>query len=140
MMKKGQVAGFQQIKLSTLEGDLGSLMLSENKPFATGRNSTFYHNVGTQVMVTPQVTVDGSVTLDLRVHDSRGRDSTTEGGKPEFITTSLLGKISVASGKAVLAKDAKVTSKEGQGETLISVGARVAASGAEAKKEERLLP
>jgi type II secretory pathway component GspD/PulD (secretin) len=140
MMKKGQVAGFQQIKLSTLEGELGSLSLSENKPFATGPNSTIYVNVGTQVIVTPQVMVDGSITLDLRVRDNRGRDSTTEGGKPEFITTSLMGKISVASGKAVLAKDAKVTSKEGQGETLIIVGAQVATSEAAAKKEQRLLP
>ena len=139
MMKKGQVAGFQQIKLSTLEGELGSVMLNENKPFATGPNSTVYVSVGTQVTVTPQATVDGSVMLDLRVRDNRGRDSTTEGGKPEFITTSLIGKISVASGKAVLAKDAKATSKEGQGETLIVVGARVVASEAKAK-EERLLP
>ena len=125
MMKKGEVAGFKRIQLTTLEGQLGSLMLGENKPYAMGPNTTTYVNVGTQVKVTPQVTADRSVTLDLNVQDSRGRDSADQPGKPEFILTSLAGKISVAPGKAALAKDAKVTSKEGEGETLIIVGARV---------------
>jgi type II secretory pathway component GspD/PulD (secretin) len=133
MMKKGQVAGFKRIQLSTLEGQLGSLMLGENKPYATGTNTITYRNVGTQVKVTPQVTADGSVTLDLNVQDSHGRDSATLTGTTEFILTSLTGKISVAPGKAALAKDAKVTSKEGEGETLIVVGARVAESEAKAK-------
>ena len=125
MVTNGQVAGFKRIQLRTLEGQLGSLMLGETKPFAMGANTTTYRNVGTQVKVTPQVTADGSVTLDLNVQDSRGRESATMAGKTEFILTSLVGKISVAPGKAVLAKDAKVTSKEGEGETLIVVGARV---------------
>jgi hypothetical protein len=132
MMKKGQVAGFKRIQLRTLEGQLGSLLLGENKPFAMGAATT-YRNVGTQVRVTPQVMSDGSVTLDLNVQDSRGRDSATVAGLTEFIQTSLAGKISVASGKAALAKDAKVTSKEGEGETLIVVGARVIDSGGAGK-------
>jgi type II secretory pathway component GspD/PulD (secretin) len=125
MMKKGQVAVFKRIQVTTLEGQLGSLALNENKPFAMGDSTTVYRNVGTIMKVTPQVTADASVTLDLNVQDSRGRDSADQPGKPEFILTSLAGKISVAPGKAALAKDAKVTSKEGEGETLIIVGARV---------------
>jgi type II secretory pathway component GspD/PulD (secretin) len=131
MTKKGQVAGFKRIQLRTLEGQLGSLMLNESKPFAMGTNTTVYRNVGTMVKVTPQVTADGSVTLALSVQDNRGRDSAT--GTTEFILTSLTGKISLASGKAALAKHAKVTSREGKGEMLIVVGARVAES--EAKKK-----
>jgi Bacterial type II and III secretion system protein/Bacterial type II/III secretion system short domain len=132
MMKKGEVVGFKRIQLTTLEGQLGSLVLGENKPFAMTANQITYRNVGTQLRVRPQVTEDGSVTLDLNVQDSRGRDSTTGTG-PEFIQTSLTGKLSVASGKAALAKDAKVTSKEGVGETLIVVGARVVEPEAKAK-------
>jgi hypothetical protein len=132
LMKQGRVAGFKWIQLNTLEGQLGSLMLGANKPFAMGTN-TVYRNVGTQVRVTPQVTADGSLTLDLNVQDSRGRDSAAAPGSTEFIQTALTGKISVVPGKAVLAKDARVTSREGQGETLIVVGARVADSRAEAK-------
>jgi type II secretory pathway component GspD/PulD (secretin) len=133
MMKKGQVVGFKRIQLTTLEGQPGSLMLGENKPYAISADQTTYRNVGTQVKVKPQVTADRSVTLDLNVQDSRGRDSTTGAGVTEFILTSLTGKLSVASGKAALAKDAKVTSKEGVGETLIVVGARVVEPAAKAK-------
>jgi hypothetical protein len=133
MMKKGQVVGFKRIQLSTLEGHLGSLMLGEAKPYSMGTNTIAYRNVGTQVKVAPQVTADGSVTLDLNVQDSRGRESATEIGKTEFLLTSLTGKISVASGKVTLAKNAKVISKEGEGETLIVVGARVAEPEARAK-------
>jgi type II secretory pathway component GspD/PulD (secretin) len=122
MTWKGEVAGFKRAQLTTLEGQPASLNLGENKPFATGSTIT-YRNVGTQIKVTPQVTADRSVTLDLNVQDSRGRDSAT--GATEFILTSLTGKVRVASGKTMLAKVAKVVSKEGQGETLLVVGARI---------------
>lgn len=133
LLRRGQVAGFKHLRLTTLEGQPGSLTQDENKPFATAANSFAYRIVGTHVRATPQVTADHSVTLDLSVQDSRDRDSTAAPGRPDFILTSLTGKIRVASGKAVLAKDAKVISEEGQGETLIVVGARVLESGAAGK-------
>jgi type II secretory pathway component GspD/PulD (secretin) len=132
MMKNGHVASFRRIQFSTLEGQVGTLTQTERKPFATSATTTTYLDVGTRIKVTPQVTADESVTRDLNVQDSRDRDS-GDHGKPEFIMTSLTGKISVASGRAALAKDAKVVSKEGQGETLIVVGARVADPEAKAK-------
>ena len=133
LMKIGQVAGYKRIQLSTLEGQPGSLNQSENKPYAMGPGHTQYLNVGTLVKVTPRVTADGSVTLDLNVQDNRGRESTAVAGLTEFIMTSLAGKISVAPGKAALAKDARVITKEGEGETHHVVGARVAESEAKAK-------
>jgi hypothetical protein len=48
----------------------------------------------------------------------------------------LAGKVRIASGQAALAKDAKVTSKEGKGEALIVVGARVLERETKAKKAE----
>jgi type II secretory pathway component GspD/PulD (secretin) len=133
MMKKGEATGVKRIQLTTLEGQAGSLMLGENKPYAMGPNQITYRNVGTQVKATPQVTADGSVTLEVSVQDSSGRDSTTVTGATDFIQTTLTSKISVASGEAALARDAKVTSKEAQGETLIVVGARVIEPGASGK-------
>jgi hypothetical protein len=127
LMKQGRVAGFRRIQLHTLEGQPGVLLLGANKPFAMGTNTVF-RNVGTQVRVTPQVLADGSVTLDLSVQDSRGRESATAPGTTEFVQTSLTGKVNVAPGKTALAKDARVISREGEGETLIVVGARVAES------------
>jgi type II secretory pathway component GspD/PulD (secretin) len=125
MTKKGQVTRFKRIQLTTLEGQLGSLSLNENVPVKTAATSYGYRMVGTIVKATPQVTADGSVKLDLNVQDSRARESADAPGLNEFILTSLAGKISVAPGKTALAKDAKVISKEGEGETLIIVGARL---------------
>jgi type II secretory pathway component GspD/PulD (secretin) len=143
LMKKGQVTGFKRIRLTTLERQSGSLTMGETKPHTTGVRVTpagltsrtiAYRNVGTEVKVTPTVASDGSITLDLNVQDSRTRDSSTAtvgtdgDGKAvpatEFIVTTLNSKLGFPSGSAVLAKDAKVTSKEGEGETFIVVGAR----------------
>ncbi len=150
MMKKGQIAGFKRIQLTTLEGQPSSQNLGDEKEFVSSaraiRPGIISRNinrrqVGTLVKVTPLITADGSLTLDLNVEDSRARDSATEtvgvdeNGNPipatEFPRTSLTGKISIASGKATLAKDVKVASKEG--ETLIIVGARLAEPEAKAK-------
>jgi type II secretory pathway component GspD/PulD (secretin) len=133
MMKNGQVTGVKRLQFTTLEGQAGSLWQDENKPFATSATTTSYRNLGTHIKVTPQITADGSITLDLNVQDSRDRDSADQPGKPEFILTSLAGKISVAPGKAALAKDVKVVSKVGEGETFIVVGARVVEPEAKAK-------
>jgi type II secretory pathway component GspD/PulD (secretin) len=125
LTKKGTVVGVKRIQLTTLEGQSSALTLGETKPFALSPGTITYRNVGTQVRVTPLVMADLSIALDLSVQDSRGRDSATEPGKPEFIQTSLNSKLSVTSGRALVAEEAKVTSKEGQGETLIVVGARI---------------
>jgi type II secretory pathway component GspD/PulD (secretin) len=133
MMKNGQVTGVKRLRLTTLEGQPGSLNQDESKPFATSATTTTYRNVGTHIKVTPEVTADGSVTLDLSVQDSHVRDSADQPGKPEFVLTSLGAKMSLAPGKAALVKDAKVVSKAGEGETCIVVGARVNEAGAGGK-------
>lgn len=150
MMKKGQIAAFRRIQFITLEGQPSSQHLGEEKEYVSGARvirpgfvsrTINRRSVGTMVKVTPLITADRSLTLDLNVEDTRMRDSATEtvgvdeNGNPipatEFPRTSLTGKISIASGKATLAKDVKVASKEG--ETLIIVGARLAEPEAKAK-------
>jgi type II secretory pathway component GspD/PulD (secretin) len=126
MMKKGEVASYKGFELMTLEGQQGLVALGDNKPIALGPGRISYRDMGTRIKVTPQVTADRSIVLDLKVEDSGGRPSPTVTGLTEFITSSLAGKISVASGNAVLAKDVKVISKEGQGGTLVVVSARIA--------------
>jgi type II secretory pathway component GspD/PulD (secretin) len=133
MQRKEQVVGFKRMRLTTLEGQVASLMVNESKPLALGGGAISYRNFGTRIKVTPEVAADRSVTLDLNVQDGRVRDSDTVPGTPELINTSLAGKVRVASGKAALAKDTKVISKEGKGEMLIVVGARVIEPGAEGK-------
>jgi len=145
LQKKGQVASVKRIQFSTLEGRAGSLMLGETKPYVTGATRTAtgivsktitYRMVGTQVRVTPQVGADQTVTLDLQVEDNRmyqNEDApaigTDDKGVPilatEFSLTKLESKVSVASGKTVLAKDGKSAPKPGQSRLLLVVGARV---------------
>jgi type II secretory pathway component GspD/PulD (secretin) len=145
LQKKGQAATVKRVQFSTLEGRAGSLMLGETKPYVTGATRTAtgivsktitYRMVGTQVRVTPQVGADQTVTLDLQVEDNRmyqNEDApaigTDDNGAPilatEFSLTKLESKVSVASGKAVLAKDGKSAPKPGQGQLLLVVGARV---------------
>jgi Bacterial type II and III secretion system protein len=152
MMKKGQVTGFKRIGLTTLEGQSTSQHLGEEKSFVSGARlirpgfvsrTINRRSVGTMVKVTPLITADRSLTLDLDVEDTRVRASATEtvgvdeNSNPipatEFPRTSLTGKISIASGKAMLAKDVKVSSKEGEAETLIIVGAGLTEAEAKAK-------
>jgi type II secretory pathway component GspD/PulD (secretin) len=144
MMRKGQIASLERIQITTLQGQVGSLMQGENKPYVTGvvmsrtgvaAKSVTYRNLGTRVKVTPQVAADRSVSLNVSIEDTRSRDSATatvgkdEKGNPipatEFIQTSFAGIIRVASGKAALAKDVKVSSKDGEGESFIVVGASI---------------
>jgi type II secretory pathway component GspD/PulD (secretin) len=145
LQKKGQVASVKRIQFTTLEGRPGSLMLGETKPFVTGATRTAtgivsksitYRMVGTQVRVTPQVSADQMVALDLLLEDNRMHQNedgpaigTDDKGAPilatEFSQVKLESKVSVASGKAVLAKDAKSAGKAGQGQLLLVVGARV---------------
>jgi len=152
MKKKGQVAGFKRIQLTTPEGQPGLQDLGESKQFVVGGSvlpnglisrHLARRKVGTLLKVTPRITADRSVMLALAVEDSRAQDAVMpwvrvdENGNPFFITqfihSWLIGKISVALGQAVLAKDAKVTSKEGERATLIIVGASVKEPEAKAK-------
>jgi type II secretory pathway component GspD/PulD (secretin) len=152
MLKKGEVARVKRVQLTTLEGQPGSLTLGESKAYVTGATVTAtglamkqltYRNIGTQVKVTALVGADRSIALDLNVQDQRSRESTTATvGKDEkgnaipatdFIQTALTDRLSVASGKTTLAEGTRVTSKEGQGEMFIVVGARVIESGAAGK-------
>ena len=84
------------------------------------------------------------LALGETIHEERLRTAPEKNDRPVAFRSSLsrsgdplfddfATKISVASGKAALAKDAKVTSKKGQGETLIVVGARVVEPEAKAK-------
>jgi type II secretory pathway component HofQ len=144
MVKKGQVAGFRRIQLTTPEGQPSLQDLTEVKQFVMAASALpngiitrqiSRRKVGTLLKVTPRITADRSVMLTLNVEDARAQDTTIpwvpvdENGNPFFITqfvhTWLIGKISVASGQAALAKDAKVISKEAEAETLIIVGARI---------------
>ncbi len=123
---KRQVASVKRIQLAAQEGRASSLVLGEEKSYTIGR-SISYRPTGTQVRVTPQVTEGKTITLDLNVQDSRIAFR-EEGQPPDFPTMTLTSMVTVAPGKAVLAKDAQSTEKTGPPRILIVVGARLVES------------
>jgi type II secretory pathway component GspD/PulD (secretin) len=145
MKKNGDATAVARFTLSSVEGEAGTLMDGGSVPFVTRVFTTprgvvsrvvSYRSVGTQVRVTPRVDTENTASLELEVRDLRmfqpaslpaiGKD---EKGNlipaTDFLATALNAKMGVASGKAVLAKDAKVSSKSGEGRTLIIIGVRV---------------
>jgi type II secretory pathway component GspD/PulD (secretin) len=145
LAKNGRIAGLKHVQLSALENQAASILTGENKPYVVGRmvtargiasNQVSYRNIGATVRVTPRITADKSLLLELAVEDARmsmPEDGISLGvsdkGDPinatEFTTTKLDSKLTVASGKAVAAEGLKSTSKGKQAHVIILVGARV---------------
>jgi hypothetical protein len=96
--------------------------------------SLAYKDVGTSVQVKSDVGADGSVSLDLRVEDSRTRaaedgvgvgtdDNGTAIPATKFVISTLETRVKVRSGHIVLAQGTKAGSKVGQAQTVILVTA-----------------
>jgi type II secretory pathway component GspD/PulD (secretin) len=145
LRSKGLIGSLKRIQLTTVEGQAALSRVGESKPVVTGITATgtgkvsrmiTYRNTGTEARVTPRVSPDKVITLDLVVEDARlyvPEDGITlgndENGRPiiatEFLTSTLNTKLSLSSGQAVAAEGVKTTAKSGQSQTLIVVTARV---------------
>ncbi len=97
--------------------------------------SIAYRTVGTSIQVKPEVSMDGQVTLDLHIDDSRMRAAgggAAGGGDDkgmattvvEFTQFTLETRVKVPAGQIVLAEGAKSGSKAGQVQTIVLVSAR----------------
>jgi type II secretory pathway component GspD/PulD (secretin) len=146
LAKKGRIGGLKHIQLNALENQQASALTGENKPFLVGStvrpmgrvsNQIQYRNVGAQVRVTPRITADKSLLLELRVEDARMNlpeagievgvsDKGEAINAAEFTTSTLESKLTVAPGKAVVAEGVKSTSKGKQAQLIVLVGARLA--------------
>jgi len=147
LKKRGLITGLKRFQLTTLENQPGTMSVSESRPSVVGISSggrlggvvsqnISYRNVGTQAKVTARVTDGRTVMLDVEVEESRlnipedgivlGKD---ENGVPvratEYIMSSLKGKLSVPSGRALAARGVRTEAKSGQAQTLIIVTASI---------------
>jgi len=94
-------------------------------------NTITYRDTGTMLAATPQVGPDGTVTLELKLDESRL--NTPENGvalgnganATEVIHTTLGGKVVVASGRATLAEGVKTEAKDSKVQAIVVVAARV---------------
>jgi type II secretory pathway component GspD/PulD (secretin) len=148
-----QLGAVKRIQLATLEGQQATMLVGEMKPMITGtskgggfggKGTTYtiqYRDVGMNVTLTPRVSPEGVVALDLKLEESRlhvpqdgvqiGLD---ESGTPiratETVTTRLNCQLAIASSQAVCAEGVEVTSRSREIQTLVIVTARVLEPGA----------
>lgn len=145
LQRRGQLGAVKRFQLTGVENQLALTDVGELVPMVTGvtrvaggkvvRQHTF-QRTGTALRVTPRVGPDRMILLDLSVSDSRlrvpedgpelGKD---DNGAPirisEVVQAVVSSKLALPSGQTVLVKDVKTTSKSGQAQTLVIVGARV---------------
>jgi type II secretory pathway component GspD/PulD (secretin) len=145
LRKKGRLGEFKRLQLTAVENQPARTQIGENKPMVAGVHTTatglvsrsiMYRTYGTDVRVTPRVGADNVVSLELSVQDARphvaedapvlGQDEKNTPIRATAIVNSTVeGKVSVASGQAVVVQGVKATAKSSQVQTLILVSARV---------------
>lgn len=154
LMKRGRLAGLRRVRLTALENRPASVFAGDLLPFvmgvtttATGRTARTitYHNTGISVRLTPYVTPEKAIQLDLMVEDGRaaipengvalGQDENQQTIRaPEFITSKVETKLDVPSGHTVAAKGVKTTAKSAQAQTVVLVTAQLVEPAGETKE------
>jgi type II secretory pathway component GspD/PulD (secretin) len=150
LIKGGVVTGVKRVQLTAVEGQPNRVLLGENRPFVAGVHTTttglvsrsiMYRNTGLSVTVTPRVSPDGTIRLDLRLEDSRphvpadgipiGQDEKGPVRATEFVTSTLETQLALTPGQAVPVRDVKTTSRSGRERTLVVVSGQVVEPGAD---------
>lgn len=143
--RKGLIQTLKRLQLTALENRPALVLAGDNKPFVMSAGTTAaghvtrmitYHQVGTEVRLTPRLTAEGQVQLDLTVQEAGAaypedgpKVGEDENGKPvrapDFTLARLETKLDVPAGQAVAANAVQRSAKSGQGQTLVIVTARV---------------
>jgi hypothetical protein len=160
MGKAGQLGPVQRIKLTAVEGQPVSTTTGGNKPYTSSgvvagggpgggfggggpggarpaMRSVNYQAVGTTVRMTARVGAGDTVAVDLNLQDSQVKppEAGDESGAPSFDNNTLVTKLSVPPGRAVVAQAVRADGKSGRTVALVVVTARVADPVAEANKQ-----
>ena len=148
MGKAGQLGPVQRIKLTSVEGQPVASTTGGNKPYTSssgiagggpgggfagpggGRpamRSVSYQAVGTTVRMTARVGAGDAVAVDLNLADSQVKppEAGDENGAPSFDNNTLVTKLNVPPGRAVVAQAIRADGKAGRTVTLVVVSARV---------------
>jgi type II secretory pathway component GspD/PulD (secretin) len=144
MQKKGRLGELKRIELKATENEEAALDRYSSRPFVKGvraeggkmRPDLEYRSLGLAMSLTPHVTAEKTISLELVLRDDRrglpengkalGND---DSGKPiratEFITAKAETDVTVAPGQAVPVKGVTTTCESGKEKTLVVVTARV---------------
>lgn len=139
LTKKNKLGQVRHLELTGFENRKLSAQLGEEKPFKTGVNvnpmgkqiaNIQYRSVGVLVRATPRVSPENQVVVDFDIQDSRmhtPEDGVQIGTGPasEFVMTAFTSKMTIPSGKVVLAKGTRSISKSGNSVVWILVSAKI---------------
>jgi type II secretory pathway component GspD/PulD (secretin) len=143
LRKSGKVSAVKRVEMTALENQQSRVIVGESKPFVVGTNRTgtgittstvTYRNLGLNVKVTPRLSQEGVLTIELDADEARavqaedgpvlGQD---EKGQPiratTFTNNQVNSRLIVPNEQMVVAKSIKTTGKAGEGRTLVLVTA-----------------
>jgi type II secretory pathway component GspD/PulD (secretin) len=138
--KEGKIQSLRRVDLSAAEnqrtkqmtGSDKAMVMGEANPFGGGkaRTSISYRPTGWTVGVTPQLSEDKLISIDLTVDDSQlhtPEDGVNANGviAQETRTTQLQSKIQLVSGQATVAQGVKTQSKTNVLQTYVVVGTQL---------------
>ena len=73
----------------------------------------------------PRIGSENEVTLELNLQDSKVRAAEEEGSSPSFDSNTLTTKLSIPTGKSVVAQTVRTERKAGATVSVVIVSARV---------------
>lgn len=141
--KEGKISSLRRIDITAAENQKTQQQSGADKAMATAERgggfnvpnprvatSISYRSVGWTVTATPQISEDGSITIDLSMMDSQvltPEDGVNVNGNivPETTMTQFQSKINLLSGSATLAQSVKSESKSQIVQTYIVVGSKI---------------
>jgi hypothetical protein len=141
--KAGKISSLRKVELTAAENQKSQQQSGADKAMATtgggggfnapnprATTSISYRSVGWTVTATPQISEDGTITIELSMMDSQvltPDDGVVVNGAvvPETTTTQLQSKINLASGTATLAQGVQSESKSQVVQTYVVVGTRI---------------
>jgi type II secretory pathway component GspD/PulD (secretin) len=133
-----QATGADNQPCRALLGESRPYVVSVGQPLVPGGPAPTriqFRDVGTQVSLTPQLTQDGTVVVELELKAARlhvapearvlgKNDKGEEIRETEFVTATANGKVAVAPGQVVPVKDVQVKSTSGSFKAVVLVTAR----------------
>lgn len=141
--KAGKISSLRKVELTAAENQKSQQQSGADKAMATSgggggfnvpnpraTTSISYRSVGWTVTATPQISEDGTITIELSMMDSQvltPDDGVVVNGAvvPETTTTQFQSKVNLTSGTATLAQGVQSESKSMIVQTYVVVGTRI---------------
>jgi type II secretory pathway component GspD/PulD (secretin) len=151
--KQKRIANLKQMRVETVEGQLGTFQMGEEKPRINGITPTgvpgtvtpqFQQRaVGSILQVTPRIVDSRRVSLDLTFRQDRIEipDEPLQLGTgpdgpilaTEVVTCNLMARLTVPVGQAVLASRVQAESRAKRSQNRVIISARIDETGSEGK-------